>query len=177
MKILKNIEKAMNIFTWIFCFAAIVALTFNVLIIVVDVISRYLFDAAIIGSSEYVSVAEVILIFLALGYTQYNHGLVHITFFMKKFPKLSPVILWTLHEWLSTGVAALLTYASWMQAGVIDKLHLTSTALQIPFYPFYIIMMIGFFVYTVVQLYGAFKSTIALFNKEVRQDVMDNWPA
>lgn len=177
MNTIKKIEKGMNAFTWAFNYIAIAALTFNVLIIVIDVVRRRFFGSAIIGSSEYVSMAEIVLIFCALGYTQYNHGLVHITFFMKKFPKQAPIVLWTMHEWLGAIITVLLTYASWMQAGVVKKYGITTTSLQIPHYPFHIIMAVGFFAYAVVQTFSAVKSTVGLFNKEVRQDVMDNWPA
>lgn len=71
----------------------------------------------------------------------------------------------------------LLTYASWVQAGVVNKTGLATTSLLIPLYPFYIIMSVGFFAYAVVQAFSAVKSTVDLFNEEVRQDVIINWPA
>jgi len=177
MNTIRKIEKGLNVFSWIFCAAAILALTFCVLITVYDVFSRFVLNSSLIGSGEYVSMAEVVLVFLALAYTQHNHGLVHITFFMRKLPKISPVIMWTINEWLGAAVTVLLTYASWMQAGVVKKLSLATNSLLIPLHPFYIIMTVGFFAYAVVQTFSAVKSTVGLFNKEVRQDVIDNWPA
>ena len=177
MNTIKKIEKGLNVFSWIFCSVGIVALTFCVLVIVYDVFSRFILKSAVLGSGEYVSMAEVVLVFLGLAYTQHNHGLVHITFFMRKLPKLSPVIVWTINEWLGTAVVVLLTYASWLQTAVVKKLSLATTSLLIPLYPFHIIMTIGFFAYAVVQAFSAIKSTVGIFNEEVRQDLIANWPA
>lgn len=177
MKTFKKVEKYLGIFSKGFCLVGVAALTFNVLIIVIDVFCRFVLKSAILGSNEYVSLAESIAIFFALAYTQHNNGLVHVTFFMKKFPKLTPLALWTFHEWCGTAIAVLLTYASWLQVGIVSKTHASTTALLIPFYPFYVLMTIGFAAYTLVQLYSAVKSTAGFFNKEVRQDIIENWPA
>lgn len=177
MNTIKKIEKWLDVFSWVFCAVGILALTFCVLIIVYDVFSRFVLKSAIIGSGEYVSMAEVVFVFLALAYAQHNHGLVHITFFMRMLPKICPVIVWTINEWLGTAIVILLTYASWLQAGVVNKTGLATTSLLIPLYPFYIIMAIGFFAYAIVQAFSAVKSTVGLFNEEVRQDVIKNWPA
>lgn|GEM_PF-829187 len=177
MNTIKKIEKGLNVFCWIFNAVGIVALTFCVLVIVYDVFCRFVLKSAMLGSVEYVSLSEVVFVFLALAYTHHNHGLVHITFFMRKLPKLSPVIVWTINEWLGTAVVVLLTYASWLQSGVVKKLNLSTTSLLIPLHPFHVVMTVGFFAYAVVQLFSAIKSTIAIFNKEVREDLIANWPA
>ncbi len=177
VKTVKQVEKYLGYFSKGFSLVAIAAITFNILIIVIDVFSRYVLHSAIMGSNEYVSMAETLVIFFALAYTQHSKGLVHITFFMRKLPKMSPMALWTLHQWCGALVAVLLTYASWMQAQLVDKMHTATQSLLIPYYPFYLLMTIGFAAYTVVQLFDAVKSTVGLFNEEVRQDVIDNWPA
>lgn len=174
MKTVKRIEKGVDIFTHIFGYLAALMLIFNMCIIVVDVFCRYVLDASIIGSNEYVQLGQTILIFLGLGYTQFNRGLVHVAFFMKKLPRLSPVIVWALQAWIGTFVCALLTYASLIRIPFIKQ---STTSLLIPFRPFYYIMAMGFFVYTIATLFEAVRSTVGVFNKELRQEVMDNWPA
>ena len=175
MNTIKKIEKGLNVFSWIFNAVGIVALTFSVLVIVYDVFSRFVLKSAVLGSVEYVSMAEVVFVFLALAYTHHNHGLVHITFFMRKLPKLSPLIVWTINEWLGTAVVVLLTYASWLQSGIVKTERGDDVAPNSNL-SFHVVMTIGF-AYAVVQLYSAIKSTIAIFNKEVREDLIANWPA
>lgn len=174
MKTVKKIEKGVDIFTRVFGYVAVLALVFNMSVIVIDVFCRYVLKSAIIGSNEYVQLGQTVLIFMGLAYTQFNRGLVHVAFFMKKLPKLSPVVVWALQGWVSAVVCALLTYAAWTRIPFIRQ---STTSLLIPFKPFYYVMAVGFFVYAVATLFDAVKSTVGIFNKEVRQEVIDNWPA
>ncbi|MDR2354872.1 MAG: TRAP transporter small permease [Clostridiales Family XIII bacterium] len=172
----KKIEKALGVFSRIFACVSALALICNALIIGADVFSRFVLKHALIGSSEYVSVLETILIFFALAYTLHSKGLVHIAFFMKKLPGELPAYVWTFNEWCGALVAVLLTYAAYLQSGVVQKLHMATTARLIPYYPFYVFMTVGLGAYALVQIFGAVKSTIGLFDLAVRQDVKDSWP-
>ena len=173
MNAVKKLDRITEIITKIFAYIAGIALLFNVVIILANVVMRP-FGSAVIGVEEYVSVSEVVLIFLALGYTQYTHGLVHVAFFMKKFPKLGPVILWTIHQWVGVVVIAMLTYQSVLRVPSVKQV---TTALLIPYKPFYAVIALGSAIYLIAQLYEAIKSTVAIFNKEVREDVIASLPA
>ncbi len=177
LKTVKKIENFLGYFSKAFGLVAVAALTFNIFLIVFDVFSRYVLKSSVVGSSEYVSVAETMVIFFALAYTHHYQGLVHVTFFMKKFPKITPVVLWCFHEWCGAFVTVLLTYASWLQMALVEKTKMATTALLIPYYPFYTLMTIGMAAYAVVQIFSAVTATLALFNKDVQQDVIENWPA
>ena len=165
-------------FSKAFCFAAMGAVVFNMSVITYDVVRRLIIHSGFIGVNEYVVVVETILIFMGLAYTKNSNGLVHITFFMRRFPRSSPYIIWTINSYVATFIAILLSYASYLQYIMQSQiLHGSTTSLQIPFYPFYFIMMIGFIGYSVAQGYGAAKATIGLFNREIRQQIIENWPA
>jgi TRAP-type C4-dicarboxylate transport system permease small subunit len=176
MKAIRKIEKALDVFSRIFAYVSAAALLCNAVIIGADVFSRFLLNHAIIGSSEYVSMLETVLIFFALAYTLHHKGLVHIAFFMKKLPKETPIYVWTFNEWAGAIVAVLLTYAAYLQSGVVQQTHMATTARLIPYYPFYVLMTVGLGTYAIIQIFCAVKSTIGLFDREVRQDVKDNWP-
>lgn len=173
MKVFKTFDKATNIITKSIGYIAALALIFNVIIVLANVVLR-VGGSSIVGTEEYISMGEVVLIFLALGYTQYTHGLVHVCFFMKKLPKLGPVIAWTIEQYIACAVAAL-----WFIETVkhIPAVKSVTTALLIPHRPFYGVIAVGIAVYFIAQLYEAIKSTIAIFNKDVREDVVENWPA
>lgn len=173
MKTINKISRVVNIITKAFAYVSAVALLFNIAIILLNVVLRA-FGKAVIGTEEFVSVSEVVLIFLALGYTQYNRGLVHVAFFMKKLPGLGPVIAWALHQWIGAVVVALLVYETVLRVPMVKQF---TTALLIPYKPFYVVIAVGFSVYLLAQIYEAVKSTVAIFNAEVRQDVVDNLPA
>ena len=173
MKIVKKLDKITGIITKAFALIACVALLFIVAIIIVNIVGRSM-GKAVIGVEEYFSMAEVVLIALALGYTQHQRGLVHVGFFMKKLPKLGPVITWAINQWVGVAIVAALV---WQTLERIPNVTQVTTALRIPLKPFYMVVAVGFVIYLIAQLYEAIKSTVAIFNKEVREDVVSNFPA
>ena len=92
MKTLNKIDKIDGYIGIAGCVVAGLALAFNFGIIVIDVIRRFVFHNAIRGSAEYVSLAETVLIFFGMAYTQHKKGMVHVTFFMRKLPGIGSMI-------------------------------------------------------------------------------------
>ena len=170
---LNKLNKGVEIFTTVFAFVAGAALLFNVIVIVANVILRA-GGRSIVGVEEYVALSEILVIFLALGYTQSKHGLVHVCFFMKKIPGKGALIMWTINMWIAVAILVCLVYETFNHAPAVRQV---STALLIQFRPFYYVIGVGSIVWLVAQLYDAIKSTIGLFNKEVAEDVIENWPA
>lgn len=173
MKTVRTLDKITGIITKAFAIVACVSLLFIVVIIIANIVGRSM-GKAVIGVEEYFSMAEVVLIALALGYTQHQHGLVHVGFFMKKFPKVGPFIMWAINQWVGVVIVALLL---WQTIERVPMVKQVTTALRIPLKPFYAVVAVGFAVYLLAQLYEAVKSTVAIFNKEVREQVSAELPA
>ncbi|MGN1002471.1 MAG: TRAP transporter small permease [Oscillospiraceae bacterium] len=173
MKTIKILDKITDVITRIFAYVAGLSLLFIVVIIIANIIGRAA-GKAIIGVEEYFSMAEVVLIALALGFTQYQRGLVHVGFFIKKLPETGTLIVWALNQWIGTAVVGVWL---WQAIVRVPNVKQATTALLIPYKPFYAVVAVGCAVYLVAQLYEAIKSTAALFNREVRQEVLDNLPA
>lgn len=173
MKTLNKVNKIVEHFTTAFAYVAGLALLFNVVIIIVNVIMRA-FGKSVVGTEEYVSMAEVVVIFLALGYTQIKRGLVHVCFFMRKLPGKLSLIMWALNMWIATGVLGCLAYETFKRAPAVKQV---TTALLLPHKPFFYVIGVGAVVWCIAQLFDAIKSTIGIFNDEVGADVMNNWPA
>ncbi len=143
------------------------------LLIVAYIISR-VFGVAIIGTEEYVSLAQVIVISIAFGYTHFNRGLVHVGFFMKKLPGKGSYIAWLLDNWISAAVCILWAYQSFTRYPFVKQ---ASTMLNIVHKPFYLVMTIGISIYALSQLFDAIKCTVGLFNKDLCQEIQDDYPA
>ncbi len=173
MKTIKQADRVVDIITHVFAYIVAAALLFNVVIILLNVLLRA-FGSSVIGVEEYVSLAEVVMIFMAIGYTQWKGGLVHVCFFMKKIPGIGSMIMWTIHMWLASAVIFLLIYQTWVR---IPNINQVTTSLLIPLQPFYVVLLVGCIVYLIAQMYEAVKCTGGLFNKELRQEIMNSWPA
>lgn len=173
MNTLLKVNKVTEVIATAFACVAGVALLFNVAVIVANVILRAAGNA-IVGVEEYVALSEILVIFLALGYTQSKHGLVHVCFFMKKIPGKGALIMWTINMWIAVAILVCLVYETFNHAPAVRQV---STALLIQFRPFYYVIGVGSVVWLIAQLFDAVKSTIGLFNKEVAEDVIENWPA
>lgn len=173
LKTLNKINKWTDAFATAFAYIAGLALLFNVGVILLNVIMRA-FGKSLVGAEEYVSLAEIAVIFLAVGYTQAKRGLVHVCFFMKKIPGKGALIMWALNMWIAVAVLACLAYETFKRAPAVRQV---TTALLIPNKPFYYVIGVGAIVWLIAQLFDAVKATVGIFNDEVGQDVMDNWPA
>ena len=176
MKTLDKIDRVVGWLGLAGCVVAAIAMLFNFGIIVVDVFRRFVLNSAIRGSTEYVSLAETVLVFFGMAYTQHKRGMVEITFFMRKLPGMGPMISWVVVNWLSAIVGILLTYASFVHAGFVQTMKSATATLYIPFCPFYYLMGIGMTLLAIQLIFDAVKNTAGLFNEEVRERVISEWP-
>lgn len=176
MKTLEKVEKIVGYIGLAGCIVAALALVFNFGVIIVDVFRRFVLHNALRGSSEYVGLGETILIFFGMAYTQHKKGMVEITFFMRKLPGNGPMICWTVVNWISAVVGVLLAYASFVHAGFQQVMKAATDTLYIPYYPFYFLMGVGLSLFAIELIYGAVKNTVGLFNREVRERVISEWP-
>ena len=173
---IRKVEKGVGVFTKAFAWVSVIATVVMMIFMLVDIVLRFVFSKPILGGYEIVTVMLAIIIFFAFGYTQFNKEMVHACFFMRKFPGLVPLGLWVFNGLVAAGIAALLAYASFVQTGIIQTLGQTTQTLYIPLFPFYMMMGIGFTVFTIALLFDVVKSVLAFFNKEIRDEVMENWP-
>lgn len=173
MKVLKKVERLMEYITRYSAYIAALALLFNVVIVVAYIASRAT-NHAIIGTEECVAMGQVVLISMAFGYTHFNRGLVHVGFFMKKLPGPCPMAAWVLDNWISAVICVLWTYESIIRFPVVRQI---SQILVIPYKPFFLVMTVGIGIYTLSQIFEAVKCTVGIFNKNLRQEIQENWPA
>ncbi len=173
MNTINKIGKVTHGITSAFAYIGVAALIFNVVIIIANVVMRS-FGKAIVGTEEMVAMAEVVLIFMALGYTQKTGGLVHVCFFMKKIPGIGSIIMWAINQWAAVAVIVLIILET---AKRIPAARQVTTSLLIPFKPFFYVIAIGCAIYGIAQLFEAVKATAAIFNKEIREDVEAHLPA
>ena len=112
-------------------------------------------------------------VFSSFAYTQTKKGHLRVSMFVKKFPRTIGMILCSVNELLSVGIALAITYASYIQIGYSIKKNLVSANLFIPYYPFYTIELICMSLFTIVLLADAIMSIMGIFKKDYADEIMD----
>lgn len=170
-KIRKFLDKLAEVISYI-SYAGIIITT---LLIVVNVILRRLFNTPIMGVYELVERGMFCLVFASFAYGQSKKRHVHITILIELFPQKLKFLSYALTSFLSSIIAFVLTYASFIQIGYSIKAGTMTSSLFIPLYPFYFIEFITMLVFSLVLLVDSIYSFMAIFNKEYADNIESYW--
>ena len=141
----------------------------------VDVIMRKVFQFSIPGSYEIVERMLLLLVFAAFAYGQTNRAHIHVTLFIKLFPKLIRMALFGVLGLLSTATAIFCGYAVWLQGDYSLRAKTVTAVLYIPLYPFFYIASVCMYAFALTLLWDAIKSFIGVVNDEVAKDLQSTW--
>ncbi len=112
-------------------------------LITLDVLLRYFFNRPIKGSYELVEFMLVMVVFLGLAYTQTKKGHISVTLLTANMPLSRQVVINSLTSALCLGIYSLVTWRCFIQAGVLMSSQSVSGILEIPTYPFMLIVAFG----------------------------------
>lgn len=110
---------------------------------VIDVAGRYLFNRPIRGTFELTEFALVLIVFLALGYAQHNDDHVVIDLLYTQFPKSLQQIVYLLSTLISFAVISLMTWRLILYSGRMVAGNYTTAVLRIPLYPLVLAAALG----------------------------------
>jgi TRAP-type C4-dicarboxylate transport system permease small subunit len=121
-------------------------------LIVTDIISRLLFNVALQGQYELVEYMMGLVIVFAIGYTQVRNGHVRITSAIDLLPR--KMLPWADRFANLVGFITfcLISYETFIKAGMDIKSNVTSAVLYIPRYPFMYACAFGFGILALVFL-------------------------
>jgi TRAP-type transport system small permease protein len=127
------------------------------LIIVLNVIGRYFFKSPILGTVEMVEFMMVVIVFLAIPFTDLHRSHVSVDIFTSRFSNRAKLILISINAFLCLIIAGVITYQAIVEATYYLK-HMgeRTTLLEIPFAPFRLIMVLGFFLLCLTLLQQIF---------------------
>jgi TRAP-type C4-dicarboxylate transport system permease small subunit len=128
--------------------AALLGLMFTT---VLDVTVRSTFNIAFLGVTE---ITELGLILVAVGgiaYCGWTDGHIALEF----GERYVPPILWRAAQVLSAAIAGAVSYYSLLEAAAVHGRNAHTNLLQIPEYPFYVIVGLGFLTLALILLYKA----------------------
>lgn len=157
------------------CFVSMLLVTCMMLLMFVDSMLGLFLNSRITGSYEVVQCMLCILVFTSWAYTQTVHGHIHVVMFVRMMPQKLRFICFSLTALLSTATMGFATYAL---MGVIKSKKASGECtgtLLIPYWPFYVIELVAFLVFTLALLCDTIKSIIAIGDKEVAEEIMESW--
>ena len=170
-KIYAVLKKITMVFATICC----VAIAFMMFSISLDVFTRWLSGGSIKGIYELVELAMGMGVFAAFSYTQIRHSHVHVTLLIQYYPQKAKMLSYAVTSLITTVVMFAISYAALLQSQASAASNQITNTLRIPLYPFYIFESIAMFFFGIVLVFDTIRCFIAVFNKQVADEVQSSW--
>ena len=123
---------------------ACVAAGIMTLLVVSNVLGRFLFKQPLLGIVELVEMMMVIIGFFAIAYTAIDRGHVRVDLVLSRLSRRTQAILGSIAFFLSAVIFAIITYQGSVNTiYYIHHLKEASTVLSVPFAPFRFVMALG----------------------------------
>jgi TRAP-type C4-dicarboxylate transport system permease small subunit len=128
--------------------AALLGLMFTT---VLDVAVRSTFNVAFLGVTEITELGLIIVAIGGIAYCGWTDGHIALEF----GERYVPPVLWRVAQVLSAAIAGVVSYYSMLEAAAVYGRNAHTNLLQIPEYPFYAIVSLGFLTLALILLYKA----------------------
>ncbi|WP_245831728.1 TRAP transporter small permease [Oceanobacillus senegalensis] len=160
------LNKVIHGLTTLTRYIALTTMTLMMLFITVAVVSR-LFFSPVIGDVEIVQLGMVVLIMCGLAYTQQVGGHISIELVVNKFPEKVQQFCDIVANLFSLVVTLMIAYI-YLEVAFNHKDHmqLSTNLLEIPYYPFDFIIVLGFLMWGLESLLKLIKSIIVIFSSQ-----------
>lgn len=136
-----------------------------VLLTVIDVCLRYIFNSPILGSYEITQFMMAILIFASVGYTMAIKEHVSVDLVVTKLPNRVRALLEAITCLLAFGLFALAAWRTVVFVGTTWKRHDVSAELFIPVSPFVLFVALGLAILSLVLLVQFVQSLARVLKK------------
>jgi TRAP-type C4-dicarboxylate transport system permease small subunit len=137
---------------------AIAVMSVVVLVVVANVIGRYIFRQPIVGTVELVQILAVVLVFFVLGYTELKGGHVSVDLLVSRFPRRVRAILLGIMTLFSAVLAGFIFWQGlFMGLKDLFPAPVTTVTLSIPVAPFLFCLSFGSLLFALVLLLHAFR--------------------
>jgi TRAP-type C4-dicarboxylate transport system permease small subunit len=131
---------------------ACVVLLLMMLLTVSDVLLRSLLRQPILGATELTENMMACLAFLALAWCAVERSHLRVDLVMMLFPPRVQAVVDSVTSLAGLCLVGLITWRSFLEAVAVKDLHIESSLLRIPAYPFYYVMAVGFGVLCLVMV-------------------------
>ena len=135
------------------------------LLVVVHVTGRYFLDRPVPGAVELIEFMMTFVVFLGFGYCAVNRGNVSVDLFVQGLPGRVQAVINVATCLLSIVVITLITWQGMVQAKSLFASGHVSGVLNLPHYPFMIVLVVGYSIFDVVLIGHFFEYLPGVFKK------------
>lgn len=131
-----------------------------VLVVIVNILGRLIFERPLKGTIELVEAMMLILAFFAIPYTANKRGHVSVKLIVARLPKRAQDIIRSIGYFLSAGIMGVIAYQATMNTiYYTQNLHETTAILYIPLAPLRLIMALGCLILCIQLILDMFQPT------------------
>jgi TRAP-type C4-dicarboxylate transport system permease small subunit len=159
------IEKAIALVSRVFNSIGMVFLILLMLVITADVILRASLNKPIHGAIEISQFMMLIVVFLALAYTQHAKAHIAVDLLYTRFPKIVKSVIDILIYILSLGIVSLMTWQALVYTNRLNETNKISDILMVPIAPFEIIVLAGLGLFGLVLFIDLIHSIGKVFSR------------
>jgi TRAP-type C4-dicarboxylate transport system permease small subunit len=147
-----HLEKGIALTSRILNNIGIAFLMLLMFLITADVLLRAVLKRPILGTNELSEFMMIIVVYLAVAYTQYTKSHVSVDLVISRFPQRIQDIIDSFIYLLSLIICSLMTWRAFADVKRIFDINRVSDVLNVPVAPFQLVMASGFFLFSVVLL-------------------------
>jgi TRAP-type C4-dicarboxylate transport system permease small subunit len=127
----------------ILAIAASIILGAMMLLTVADVVLRWIFKHPIIGTTEITESMMACIAFFALAWCAAENSHLQVDLLVNRFPARVQGVIDTLTATVCLCLVALIAWRSFLEGLAVQQMHLISSLIKIPAYPFYYVVAAG----------------------------------
>lgn len=157
------------------CYLGMILIAAMMCIMFVDSMLGLFANYRITGIYELVQCFLLIVVFTSWAYTQTVHGHIHVTMFINMMPQKLRFFCFTITSLLSVVTMAFGTVGVYRGIGEKIASHEITATLMIPIWPLFVIECVVFAAFALVLLGDTIKSAVAMFDKEMADDIQSTW--
>lgn len=158
-------EKAIALISRLFNNIGMVFLSFLMLVITADVFLRIAFNHPIRGANELAEFIMLLVVFLAIAYTQHLKSNISVNILYERFPRAAKVIIDVFVYLLCLGICGLILWQAFVYHNYLSEIDRASLILKVPLAPFQLVMIVGFFMLCLVLIFDLIHALRKAVNK------------
>jgi TRAP-type C4-dicarboxylate transport system permease small subunit len=136
---------------------------------VVDVIMRYIFNRPIMGSMELTEYLMVCVGTLGLAWCALEGAHIKVELIVSKFPQRFQNTIDSINYVLLIGVSGVIASQTFVRAGTVRRLHVASAMLEVPQYPFVLVTTLSYLLLFLTAIMLLVHAILSLVSKAVEK--------